>query len=46
MSDRLHLTVSAIDRVHEQGLVAEGLDLAEKTQHDLLFSAGLRFPLR
>ena len=45
LSDRVKLTVSALDRIHVQGV---GLDLgeaSEKTQHDLTFTAGLRFPL-
>ncbi len=47
LSDRLHVTFGAVDRIHETGLseAVLGSDTVEKTQHDLQFTAGLRFPL-
>lgn len=46
LSDRVKLTVSALDRIHISGLAFDGIgEGSEKTQHDLTFTAGLRFPL-
>ena len=46
LSDRLHLTVSALDRIHDQGASHSSFgDAAQQLQHDTMFTAGLRFPL-
>ncbi|MEO6463167.1 MAG: outer membrane beta-barrel protein [Candidatus Eisenbacteria bacterium] len=45
LSDRVKLTVSALDRIHVSGIALDTAEGSEKTQHDLMFTAGLRFPL-
>jgi hypothetical protein len=46
LSDRVHLTVSALDRIHDQGASHYSWrEAPEKLQHDVMFTAGLRFPL-
>lgn len=46
LSGRIRLTVDVMDRIHPQGIDAPGLGaLVEKTQHDIMVSAGLSFPL-
>ena len=46
VSDRLRLAVEMVDRIHEQGIVIEGsTGLNEPTQHDVMITAGLSFPL-
>ena len=47
LSDRVHLNVSVVDRVHDQGV---GLNLfgaaaSKKTQNDIMATAGLTFAL-
>ena len=45
--ERLRIAVDLMDRIHSQGIEAPGLDdsLIEKTQHDIMFTVGLSFPL-
>ena len=46
LSDRLRLSMEMVDRIREQGIVIEGsTGLNEPTQHDVMVTAGLSFPL-
>ena len=47
LSDRLHLSTEIVDRIREQGAVLTGTStgLNEPTQHDVVITAGLSFPL-
>jgi len=47
LSDRLHLSMEMADRIREQGIVVNGTTtgLTEPTQHDVMITAGLSFPL-
>jgi len=47
LSDRLHLSMEMVDRIREQGVVLTGTTtgLVEPTQHDVVITAGLSFPL-
>jgi hypothetical protein len=46
LGSHLTLAVSALDRIHKQGIDAPGLgSFEERTQHDMTFAAGLAFPL-
>ena len=47
LSDRLHLSMEMVDRIREQGIVLTGTStgLVEPTQHDVVVTAGLSFPL-
>ncbi|TMQ66077.1 MAG: hypothetical protein E6K79_04245 [Candidatus Eisenbacteria bacterium] len=47
LSDRLHLSMEMVDRIRQQGaeLTATTTGLVEPTQHDVMITAGLSFPL-
>ena len=45
LTDHMHLTISALDRIHDQGASYFNRDGPENLQHDFMFTAGLRFPL-
>jgi hypothetical protein len=47
LSDRLRLNVTVVDRVHVSGLSIDGVatDISEKTQNDIMATAGLTFGL-
>jgi hypothetical protein len=47
LSDRVHLNVTVVDRVHDQGvgLNLGGVDISKKTQNDIVATAGLTFAL-
>jgi len=49
LSDRLALTVTALDRFHGSGVNTDsealGTEIEDKSQHDFMFTAGLKFEL-
>jgi hypothetical protein len=48
LSERLHLRVSVVDRIHKHGISITGLGgpgVSEKTQNDIVTTAGLAFSL-
>lgn len=48
LSNRVSVSVDALDRIHEQGVDAPGLNTdqyVKKMQHDVTVAAGLSFPL-
>jgi hypothetical protein len=46
LTDQAHLNIGLVDRIHDAGVgLSSGLDGSEKTQNDLVATAGLSFSL-